>query len=358
MTGGCMSRWPRPRKPAAPLPTTSAAAFAEASRPWTPPPGNRSGRPTRSPKKPRPTKKNAIGTQLWGPSGAGVWSSPAIDVRRNALYATTGDNYSAPASNMSDSFVAMDLDTGRILWSRQMTTGDAWNTACRLPDKTNCPDVNAPDFDFCVSAHPGDAFERPARARRRTEIRTSSTPSIPTIRARSSGRNASAAAARSAACSGARPPIRPTSTWRCPTSSGRRFRTASAPTRTRSQAAVCLPFVSTPANACGRRRRRSAANGRAAARRSRRRSARFPASCFRDRLTAICAPTPPPTARFSGTSTASVRTRPSTTCPPEAARSTAPVRRSPAECSFVSSGYARAGGMPGNVLLAFSVDGK
>ena len=96
----------------------------------------------------RPTRKNAIGTQLWGPSGAGVWSSPAIDVRRNTLYATTGDNYSAPASNMSDSFVAMDLDTGKILWSRQMTSGDAWNTACRLQDKTNCPDVNAPDFDF------------------------------------------------------------------------------------------------------------------------------------------------------------------------------------------------------------------
>jgi len=95
-----------------------------------------------------PTRKNAIGTQLWGPSGAGVWSSPAVDVRRNALYATTGDNYSAPASSMSDSFVAMDLDTGRILWARQMTSGDAWNTACRLPDKTNCPDTSAPDFDF------------------------------------------------------------------------------------------------------------------------------------------------------------------------------------------------------------------
>jgi polyvinyl alcohol dehydrogenase (cytochrome) len=96
----------------------------------------------------RPTKKNAVGTQLWGPSGVGVWSSPAIDARRNVLYATTGDNYSAPATNMSDSFVAMDLDSGKILWSRQMTAGDAWNTACRLPDKTNCPDTAAPDFDF------------------------------------------------------------------------------------------------------------------------------------------------------------------------------------------------------------------
>jgi len=96
----------------------------------------------------RPTTKNAAGTQLWGPSGAGVWSSPAIDVRRNVLYATTGDNYSAPASSMSDAFVAMDLDTGRIVWAKQMTAGDAWNTACRLADTTNCPDMKAPDFDF------------------------------------------------------------------------------------------------------------------------------------------------------------------------------------------------------------------
>jgi polyvinyl alcohol dehydrogenase (cytochrome) len=97
---------------------------------------------------PRRTKKNKVGTQLWGPSGAGVWNSPAIDTRRNALYVTTGDNYSDPTSRMSDAFVAMDLDTGKILWSRQMTESDAYTSACRLPDKTNCPDVNGPDFDF------------------------------------------------------------------------------------------------------------------------------------------------------------------------------------------------------------------
>jgi len=94
------------------------------------------------------TTKNAIGTQMYGPSGAGVWSSPAIDPVKNVLYATTGDNYSAPASNMSDAFIALDRDTGKILWARQMTAGDAWNTACRLPDSTNCPDMKAPDFDF------------------------------------------------------------------------------------------------------------------------------------------------------------------------------------------------------------------
>ena len=96
----------------------------------------------------RPTTKNAAGTQLWGPSGAPIWSSPAIDVQRNAVYVTTGNNYSGPASSMSDAFVAFDLTTGKVLWSRQMTASDDWNTSCRLPDKINCTNVEAPDFDF------------------------------------------------------------------------------------------------------------------------------------------------------------------------------------------------------------------
>jgi polyvinyl alcohol dehydrogenase (cytochrome) len=98
-----------------------------------------------------PRQKNSVGTQLWGPSGAPVWSSPAIDVRRNALYVTSGNNYSDPTSPMSDSFIAMDLKTGKILWSRQMTQGDAYVSACRLPDKTNCAASNGPDFDFSAS---------------------------------------------------------------------------------------------------------------------------------------------------------------------------------------------------------------
>ena len=100
---------------------------------------------------PRQTKKNAAGTQLWGPSGVPVWASPAIDTRRNALYITTGNNYSDPTSNLSDAFVAMDLDTGRILWSVQMTQKDAYTAACRLPDKTNCAESNGPDLDFGAS---------------------------------------------------------------------------------------------------------------------------------------------------------------------------------------------------------------
>jgi polyvinyl alcohol dehydrogenase (cytochrome) len=38
---------------------------------------------------PRPTKRNAMGTQLYGPSGAAVWSAPTIDVQRQARQGTT-----------------------------------------------------------------------------------------------------------------------------------------------------------------------------------------------------------------------------------------------------------------------------
>jgi len=100
----------------------------------------------------KPTKKNKQGTQLWGPSGAPVWTAPAIDTKRNALYVTTGDNYSDPASRTSDAFMAMDLDSGKILWSRQMTPSDSYNVGCRMPDTTNCPDSNGPDLDFGASA--------------------------------------------------------------------------------------------------------------------------------------------------------------------------------------------------------------
>jgi polyvinyl alcohol dehydrogenase (cytochrome) len=100
---------------------------------------------------PKPTKKNKIGTQLWAPSGAPIWSTPAIDTKLNIVYVTTGDNYSEPGTGTSDAFIAIDMKSGKKLWIRQMTANDAYTSACRLPDRTNCPGVNGPDFDFGAS---------------------------------------------------------------------------------------------------------------------------------------------------------------------------------------------------------------
>jgi polyvinyl alcohol dehydrogenase (cytochrome) len=96
----------------------------------------------------RPCGKSSIGTQLWGPSGASIWSSPTIDAKRRLLYAGTGDNHSAPATDTSDAVSAFSLDFGKIEWSRQLTAGDMGNGACYASDKTNCPEPHGPDFDF------------------------------------------------------------------------------------------------------------------------------------------------------------------------------------------------------------------
>jgi polyvinyl alcohol dehydrogenase (cytochrome) len=102
------------------------------------------------PEEPKPVRRNSQGVQLWGPSGSGVWSSPTVDLKRGAVYITTGDAYSDPAASTSDAFMAFDIKTGKILWTRQMTAGDAFNVACGLPEalRVNCPEAKGPDHDF------------------------------------------------------------------------------------------------------------------------------------------------------------------------------------------------------------------
>jgi polyvinyl alcohol dehydrogenase (cytochrome) len=96
----------------------------------------------------RPTTKNKAGTQLWGPSGAGVWSTPTIDEQRKALYIGAGNNYSDPQTPMSDAVLAVDLSSGKILWSKQITSGDTYNVSCYRDDRSNCPAKQGPDSDF------------------------------------------------------------------------------------------------------------------------------------------------------------------------------------------------------------------
>lgn len=106
------------------------------------------------PQPPRPVRKNSAGTQMWAPSGAGVWTSPTVDAAYDRFYVTTANSNSAPAAKTADAFIAFDLHTGALLWSKQMTEGDAYTLACDLPGPygANCPGPKGPDFDFASSA--------------------------------------------------------------------------------------------------------------------------------------------------------------------------------------------------------------
>ncbi len=100
---------------------------------------------------PRLTGKNSAGANQYGPSGAPIWSGPTLDRERNLVIATTGQNYSSPATGTSDAVIAMDADTGAVRWVSQVTANDAWNGACARKT-ANCPEEDGPDFDIGASA--------------------------------------------------------------------------------------------------------------------------------------------------------------------------------------------------------------
>lgn len=94
------------------------------------------------------TYRSDVGTQMWGPSGAAVWTTPTVDGQRGRIYIGTGENTSTPATDLSDAIVALDMQTGEIAWSFQATAGDAFNMACGFRKGPSCPKEDGPDFDF------------------------------------------------------------------------------------------------------------------------------------------------------------------------------------------------------------------
>ena len=105
------------------------------------------------PEEPKPTKKNSLGTQLWAPAGASLWSAPTIDPRRHAVYVTTGNAFTEPAAKTSDAIMAFDLATGKVLWSYQALENDASPAGCNGngPKGEQCPENVGPDWDFANS---------------------------------------------------------------------------------------------------------------------------------------------------------------------------------------------------------------
>ena len=106
-------------------------------------------------------------------AGAAIWgSSPAIDQERSLVYIATGNTYSTPQNvvscelaqrnkttpdvpdpciaptDHSESVLALDLNTGRIVWSTHLGSYDTWVFACVQAGNPNCPKIPGPDFDF------------------------------------------------------------------------------------------------------------------------------------------------------------------------------------------------------------------
>ncbi len=122
----------------------------------------------------------ATGEIIWksytvpdGFTGGAVWESNfAIDVARNSIFVSTGNNYSVspavaacqaaaatptqieaclPSDDHIDSVMAMDLKTGAVKWSQRFTHQDTWTVSCLsfAPSRaTPCPTPTGEDTDF------------------------------------------------------------------------------------------------------------------------------------------------------------------------------------------------------------------
>lgn len=97
---------------------------------------------------PKPFKKNSSGTQMYGPAGGAIWSAPTLDLKRKAIYVGTGNSYTDVPTGHSDSIIAFDMDTGAIKWVNQVTPKDNFLVGCRQPGVGNCPENAGPDYDF------------------------------------------------------------------------------------------------------------------------------------------------------------------------------------------------------------------
>lgn len=96
---------------------------------------------------PRQIGVTKTGTKMFGPSGAAVWNTPTIDAARDLLYVGTGNNYTGSSPGRSDAVLALSLADGRIVWSHQIVSGDAWNVGCMV-GLDSCPPNSGPDSDI------------------------------------------------------------------------------------------------------------------------------------------------------------------------------------------------------------------
>jgi polyvinyl alcohol dehydrogenase (cytochrome) len=108
-----------------------------------------------------PVKDRGDGKMLYGPSGAPIWDSPAVDEKNGLIYIGTGESNSLPVSRNTDAMIAIGLNDGKQRWSHQGTDKDIFLSGCGphpKPTQLNCAaDTVYRDVDFGASmvlAHP------------------------------------------------------------------------------------------------------------------------------------------------------------------------------------------------------------
>ena len=106
------------------------------------------------PQPPRPYRRNQAGTQLYGPAGGSIWSTPTLDPDHDLLYLGTGNSYTDVPTDQTDSILALHMSTGAVAWANQLRPKDNYIVSCDTAASAgqgNCPKTLGPDVDFGTS---------------------------------------------------------------------------------------------------------------------------------------------------------------------------------------------------------------
>lgn len=69
---------------------------------------------------PRPVAAGSGGAPRFAPSGVPASAPPTVDTTRGLLYVSTGDSYGDTAQPLADAVVALDLADGRVRWAKRL----------------------------------------------------------------------------------------------------------------------------------------------------------------------------------------------------------------------------------------------
>ena len=89
----------------------------------------------------KPVRDRGDGKMIYGPSGAPIWTSPAVDEKQGLVYFGTGESNSPPVSPNTDAMIAVNLADGKQRWSYQGTDKDIYLSGCGpypKPGQLNC----------------------------------------------------------------------------------------------------------------------------------------------------------------------------------------------------------------------------
>ena len=77
----------------------------------------------------RPSVKSSAGIQQFGPAGAAMWGAATVDIKRNLVYVGTAGSLTGATQPLTDAVMAVDMTDGLVRWAKQFARHDTSGAA-------------------------------------------------------------------------------------------------------------------------------------------------------------------------------------------------------------------------------------